>query len=273
MVGYEDVIDAVRERLGGAGVEEAREAVARTVGGLVLWLPREERPALSDALPAPLRPAGVEDAGVADGNAPAFVRFVAGREGREPERVRYEVQAVLSALAALEPEVTARLRRSLPDDFAELFIAPGGGPPPDLAAGAGVPPAELTDDDVRALLRRLPEWTGDRRRLTREVGPPDYLAEQLFDRLRRLERSTGRRAVVTHQPDGSYRIEVWTHSEDQVTDLDVPFVLAVEDLIDDVLAERQPTRTPPPEREIDPRRPPAGPVPGTSDRRWRKEDH
>jgi pterin-4a-carbinolamine dehydratase/uncharacterized protein (DUF2267 family) len=273
MVRYEDVIDAVRERLGGAGVEEAREAVARTVGGLVLWLPREERPALRDALPAPLRPAGVEDAGVADGNAPAFVRFVAGREGREPERVRYEVQAVLSALATLEPEVTARLRRSLPDDFADLFIAPGGGPPPDLAAGAGVPPAELTDDDVRALLRRLPEWTGDRRRLTREVGPPDYLAEQLLGRLRRLEQATGRRAVVTHQPDGSYRIEVWTHSEDQVTDLDVPFVLAVEDLIDDVLGERRPTRTPPPEREIDPRRPPAGPEPGTSDRRWRQEDH
>jgi Uncharacterized conserved protein (DUF2267) len=238
----------------------------------VLWLPREERPALRDALPPPLRPAGVEHAGGRRRDAPAFVRFVAGREGREPERVRYEVQAVLSALETLEPEVTDRLRRSLPDDFAELFLAPGGGPPPDLAAGAGVPPAELTDD-VLALLRRLPEWAGDHRRLTREVGPPDYLAEQLLDRLRRLEQATGRRAVVTDQPDGSYRIEVWTHSEDQVTDLDVPFVLAVEDLIDDVLGERRPTRTPPPEREIDPRRPPAGPVPGTSDRRWRQEDH
>jgi pterin-4a-carbinolamine dehydratase/uncharacterized protein (DUF2267 family) len=275
-VRYEDVIDAVRERLGGAGVEEAREAVARTAGGLVLWLPREERPALRDALPAPLRPAGVEDAGVADGNASEFVRFVAGREGREPERVRYEVQAVLSALAALEPEVTTRLRRSLPDDFAELFVAPGGGAAADSAggaAGAGVPPAELTDDEVGALLRRLPEWSGDRRRLTREVGPPDYLADQLLDRMRGLEQATGRRAVVTHQPDGSYRIEVWTHSEDQVTDLDVPFVQAIEDLIDDVLGERQPTRTPSPEREIDPRRPPAGPVPGTSDRRFRPEDH
>jgi hypothetical protein len=121
--------------------------------------------------------------------------------------------------------------------------------------------------------RAHPEWTGDRRRLTREVGPPDYLAEQLLDRLRRLEQQSNRRAVVTGQPDGSYRIEVWTHSEDQVTDLDVPFVLAVEDLIDDVLGERRRTRTPPPEREIDPARPPAGPVPGTSDRRWRQEDH
>ena len=46
--------DAVRERLGGAEVEEVRQAVARTVGGLVLWLPREERPALRGALPAPL---------------------------------------------------------------------------------------------------------------------------------------------------------------------------------------------------------------------------
>jgi len=95
----------------------------------------------------------------------------------------------------------------------------------------------------------------------------------LLDRLRRLEQQSNRRAVVTGQPDGSYRIEVWTHSEDQVTDLDVPFVLAVEDLIDDVLGERRRTRTPPPEREIDPARPPAGPVPGTSDRRRRQEDH
>jgi hypothetical protein len=67
-------------------------------------------------------------------------------------------------------------------------------------------------------------------------------------------------------------MEVWTHSEDRVTELDVPFVLAVEDLIDDVLGKRRPTPTPPPEREIDPRRPPAGPVPGTSDRS-RREDH
>src|SRR4051794_35677898 len=158
MLRYEDFIDAVRERLGGVGVTEARQAVARTVGGLVLWLPREERPALRDALPAPLRPADIEDAAVAAGDATALVRVVAGRGGRPPERVRYEVQAVLSALAALEPDEAARVRRSLPGEFAELFVAPGGGPPVDLSAGPGVPPAELTDEDVRALLRRLPQW-------------------------------------------------------------------------------------------------------------------
>ena len=273
MLRYKDFIDAVRERLGGVGMTEARQAVARTVGGLVLWLPREERPALRDALPAPLRPADIEDAAVVGGDAPAFVRFVAGREGRPPELVRYEVQAVLSALAALEPDEAARIRRSLPDGFAELFAAPGGGPPVDLAAGPGVPPAELTDDDVRALLRRLPAWTGDRHRLSREVAPPDYVAEQLFTRLRELELSTGRRAVVTEQPDGSYRIEVWTHSENLVTDLDVPFVIAVEHLLEDVLVERQPARQPAPERVGSPPRPPAGPVPGTSHRRRRDDDH
>ena len=136
-----------------------------------------------------------------------------------------------------------------------------------------MPPAELTDDDVRALLRRLPAWTGDRHRLSREVAPPDYVAEQLFTRLRELELSTGRRAVVTEQPDGSYRIEVWTHSENLVTDLDVPFVIAVEHLLEDVLGERQPARQPAPERVGSPPRPPAGPVPGTSHRRRRDDDH
>jgi pterin-4a-carbinolamine dehydratase len=143
----------------------------------------------------------------------------------------------------------------------------------DLAAGPGVPPAELTDEDVRTLLRRLPEWTGNRHRLSREVAPPDYVADQLLRRLHQLELSAGRRAVVTPQPDGSYRIDVWTHSEDLVTDLDVPFVLAVEDLIEQVLGQRQRTGPPPsPEREVDGRRPPAEPVPGTSKHRSRHRD-
>ena len=271
---YEDFIDAVRGRLGGIGVDEARAAVARTVSGLVRWLPRPERPVLRDALPAPLRPAGVEDADEVHGDVAAFVAFIAGREGRPPERVRYEVQAVLSAFAAVAPEAAGRIRRALPADFAELFVPPGQGPPPDLAAGAGVPPAELTDEDVRALLRRLPQWTGDRRRLSRRVVPPDYLAEQLFTRLRQLERSLNHRAVVVPEPDGAYRIEVWTHSEDLVTDLDAAFAQAVEDLIDDVLRERTPPASPPtPEREVAPRRPPAQPVPGTSHRRGRHGDH
>jgi uncharacterized protein (DUF2267 family) len=273
MVRYEDFVDAVRERLGGAGVQDARQAVARTAGALVLWLPREERPALRDALPAPLRPADVEEAGVAGGDAAEFVRFIAGREGRAPELVRYDVQAMLSALAALEPEAAARVRRSLPADFADLFVAPGGGPPADLGAGSGVPPAELSDEDVRALLRVLPEWTGDRRRLSRDVAPPDYLADQLLARLRSLEASTGRRAVVGRQPDGSYRIEVWTHSEDLVTDLDIPFARSVEDAIEDVLGERPPAAPPSPDRVGSPPRPPAGPVPGTSDRRHRQDEH
>jgi pterin-4a-carbinolamine dehydratase/uncharacterized protein (DUF2267 family) len=272
MARYEDFIDAVRERLAETEVERVREAVARTVAGLVLWLPREERPAFRDALPAPLRPADIEDAGIAGGGAATFVAFVAGREGRPPERVRSEVQAVLSAFEAMEPEAARRVRRSLPDDFGELFTAPGGGPPPDLAAGAGVPPAELTDEDVRTLLRRLPEWTGDRRRLSRPVAPPDYLAEQLFTRIRELEQTLSRRAVVVAEPDGSYRIDVWTHSEGLVTDLDAAFATAVEDLIDDVLVQRRPVPSPPPERQVSPPRPPAQPVPGTSHRRGRTRD-
>jgi hypothetical protein len=54
------LIDAVRGRLGGNGVDEARAAVARTASGLVRWLRRPERPLLRDALPTPLRPAGAQ---------------------------------------------------------------------------------------------------------------------------------------------------------------------------------------------------------------------
>ena len=83
--------------------------------------------------------------------------------------------------------------------------------------GAGRRAGRAADPLRRRRPRRLPAWTGDRHRLSREVAPPDYVAEQLFTRLRQLELSTGRRAVVSEQPDGSYRIEVWTHSEDLVT--------------------------------------------------------
>jgi pterin-4a-carbinolamine dehydratase/uncharacterized protein (DUF2267 family) len=271
MATYEELIDAVRARLADDDIERARAAVARAVGGLVHWLPEPERYALRDALPAPLRPADLEDVRPRTGAATAFVAFVAGREGREPEVVRYEVQAVLSALSAVEPETAERLRRALPGEFAELFRAPGDGPPPDLAAGAGVPPAELTEEDVRALLRRLPEWTGDRHRLSRPVAPPDYLAEQLFTRIRDLEQRLDHRAVVEAEPDGSYRIDVWTHSEGLVTDLDAQFAQELERVVAEVLDERPPVRSqPPPEREIVPPRPASGPVPGTSHRRKRE---
>lgn len=180
---------------------------------------------------------------------------------------------MLSVLAEREPDLARQLRSVLPPDFAELFGAPGGGPPPDLAAGRGVPPAELTDQDVRELLGRLREWTGDRRRLTRLVATPDHLAEQLLHRIRGVERQVGHRAVIRREPDGSYRIDLWTRSEGLVTDLDSALAEAIEDVIADVLMERPPFTEPvPPEREIAPRRPPAEPVPGTSHLRGRKPD-
>ncbi|HYT10145.1 MAG TPA: DUF2267 domain-containing protein [Mycobacteriales bacterium] len=267
MLRYKEFVDSVRERLQTQEVERAREAIARTMYGLILWLPTEERKALHDALPGPLRPADWEDAAQLGGDARRFVRFVAAREGRSQEQVGYEAQAVLSALADEDPELARRLRAVLPGDFAELFGAPGGGPPTDLGAGSGVPPAELTDEDVRELLARLPEWTGDRHRLTRLVSPPDYVAEQLFQRIDEVERRLSHRAVVTRELDGSYRIEVWTHSEGLVTHLDAAFAEAIEDALEDVL-EMRPARVepPPPETEVAPRRPPAEPVPGTTHR-------
>jgi pterin-4a-carbinolamine dehydratase/uncharacterized protein (DUF2267 family) len=235
MVRYKEFIEAVGERLAVTDVERIREAVARIVYGLLPWLPPDEQSALGEALPAPLRPALRTDGTRTGGDADQFVHFVAARERYPAEHVRYEAQAVLSTLDEREPELGRRLRAALPDGFGELFRAPGGGPPPDLAAGRGVPPAELTDDDIAELLRHLPDWTGDRHRLARPVGPPDYLAEQLLARIRQVERQLNHRAVVTPQPDGSYLIEIWTHSKGLVTDLDAALARTIQDVIDDVL--------------------------------------
>ena len=134
---YEPFLEAVRERLPTLEGDRAREAVARTVYGLLPWLPPAERAALAEALPGPFRPADVEDVPSVRGDAEQFLRFVADRERYPPEQARYEVQAVLSALADLDPELGRRLRAALSDGFGELFQAPGGGP----RAAAGVPPS------------------------------------------------------------------------------------------------------------------------------------
>ena len=235
MIRYGELLGAVRARLPRLEGDRAREAVARVVYGLLPWIPAAGRAALVEALPGPLRPADPEDVPEAKGDAEQFLRFVADRERYPAEQARYEAQAVLSALADLDPELGRRLREVLPAGFGELFQAPGGGPPPDVGAAAGVPPAELTDEDVRALLRRLPRWTGDRHRLSRQVAPPEYLAERLLAGIRDAERRLSHRAVVERQPDGSYRIDVWTHSEGLVTDLDARLARAVEDVIAGVL--------------------------------------
>jgi uncharacterized protein (DUF2267 family) len=49
MLRYKDFVDEVRDRLRIQDVERAREAVARTVYGLVRWLPEPERKALATA--------------------------------------------------------------------------------------------------------------------------------------------------------------------------------------------------------------------------------
>jgi hypothetical protein len=93
------------------------------------------------------------------------------------------IQAFLGAIAAQNRDVPAALR--LPDELAKLTRPPrpGGG-----VVGPDGHTARLDEDEVQAALRRLPDWTGDSRALTRTlVLPPDQL-ERVLLRQERLKK-------------------------------------------------------------------------------------
>ena len=162
-----------------------------------------------------------------------FLQTVASELDTSPERSRWLAQAVLSALADQDASTAETVRRQLPEDFLDLFAAPGDGPPPDRAATAAIPgPTDLTVEEVSAALAALPGWTGDVRRLERTVGlPPGDVGQELRDRISRVERAMNHHAVVEEQPDGT-RFRVWTHARGVVTDLDIELARRISEIIE-----------------------------------------
>jgi pterin-4a-carbinolamine dehydratase/uncharacterized protein (DUF2267 family) len=167
------------------------------------------------------------------GTAVGLVHDVAeGSLGTTPERARYGVQAVLSALADVDPQLAEVIRADLPADYGELFTAPGDGPPPDRAASAAEEvPTNLSGAQVRAALRHLPGWRGDTRQLSRTVSMRPELDAAMMDRVHAAESELQHRAAVERSgPDTTFR--VWTHSTGVVTDLDVELAERITDAIE-----------------------------------------
>jgi len=105
-----------------------------------------------------------------DNGKTPFLRTVASELNTSPERARFLAQAVLSALAEQDAPAAEAVRSRLPEDFAELFTAPGGGPPPERRATPALPePTDLSAEEVAAALASLPGWAGDVRGLERTV--------------------------------------------------------------------------------------------------------
>jgi 4a-hydroxytetrahydrobiopterin dehydratase len=124
------------------------------------------------------------------------------------------------------------VRSQLPDEFRDLFAAPGDGPPPSRAATAALPePTDLTAEEVSAALAALPGGTGDDRVVERTVVFPSGVGQELRDRISRVERAMNHHAVVEEHPDGT-TVRVWTHARGVVTDLDIELARRISEIID-----------------------------------------
>ncbi|MET9350092.1 DUF2267 domain-containing protein [Streptomyces termitum] len=121
--GYTALLEQVRYDGAYPTRERAREAVERVLAALGRHLVGDERVELAAALP-------VEAALTLTGQVPAldpltgweFVKDLADRSGASPATTRWDVGAVLGAVARLcGPELTTRVIHALPPGYALLF--------------------------------------------------------------------------------------------------------------------------------------------------------
>ncbi|WP_263248234.1 DUF2267 domain-containing protein [Saccharopolyspora rosea] len=226
MVEYRRLLDDVCA-MTGLGAGEARAAAETTVTALARALDDEAREILLDAMPGEL----TDDFTIAGVERPAeatdFVQRVALLGRRPPAEARMRAQAVLAAIRRQDPDLIDRL--DLPDDMRALTA------PPDVGGGVVGPTGhqpELTADEVRRELERLPDWTGDRSGLSRTVQlPPDSL-DRVLGRLDLLRRDLGRGPAVEREGDTAV-LTVRTRATGGVTRLDVDLAHRIDEAIEE----------------------------------------
>ncbi|MFR9805139.1 DUF2267 domain-containing protein [Pseudonocardia sp. RS010] len=219
MIQYATFVQTVGEQAGAADTEEARRAAEAVITAVAASLEESDRDRLAAVLPGSLQGAA-EIRGPALHSGAALISAVGTRSGCPAERARFYTQAVLSTLADSEPELAGDLARRLPNG-AELFSPIDEGVPP---RGSGVPtrltPRLLERDEIDRALAALEGWEGDEHRLRRTVVLPPERHRPLREAVARAEREMTHHARAEQLQD-AVTFEVWTHSLDRVTDMDV----------------------------------------------------
>jgi pterin-4a-carbinolamine dehydratase/uncharacterized protein (DUF2267 family) len=154
--------------------------------------------------------------------------FTAPAEGEAPER-----DAAAPPPAPLEPPPVPAESAVVPEAAlavsepvaAETEPTPVAEPEPAAVAAEPEPepaalPAELTADEISTVLRRLPGWRGNTRRLSRTVPLPHGRGETVIEEIHRIEQQLDHHAQVKQGPE-DLTLTLWTHSRDGVTELDV----------------------------------------------------
>lgn len=224
MTGYEELISRVRERAGVDSNESAERAARAAVETVTGYLPAAETQLLVDALPRRLRDAARQEQDDSEADAADLVDDLARRLEENPERARYLLQGVLSALHDDQPGVVDRLRQSLPGALGE----PAGTP---VATAEPISSRRLTDGEVEQELGALPAWTGDSRRIRRTVSVPPDRRDMLIDQVMRSADEEKERLEVEGTEDG-LTLTVYTASVDAVTPSDLSFAARLDGIID-----------------------------------------
>lgn len=223
-VEYRELLHAISDTTN-VDSQTARAMAEATLSALARRLGHVDRSRLLRALPTELR----DDFPVFDEprhwDEASFVKEISALSRQPVERVRFNAQAVLAALAEQEPDLVAGL--TLPEQVRELFtpLRPGG-----RVSGARGHQAPLTDDEVAEALRRLPYWSGDTRRLVRVVELPEENLDAVLDFIEGMRRRVGRGPDV-HRDNGTAELIVRTSAVDAVTALDVDLAHQIDDAI------------------------------------------
>jgi pterin-4a-carbinolamine dehydratase len=222
---YRELVTSAAEQAG-VDFDTAREAGRATVSVLARMLDEADRRRLLDVVPAELTEGQDVSTPIPRRDAIGFVREVGGLLRCPPEQCRMRAQAVLGAIAAQDRDVLGALH--LPDGLAELTRPPrpGGG-----LVGPDGHTAGLDEEELRAALRRLPDWTGDSQALTRTLVLPADQLERVLRRLDRLKQELGRGPRISRPDERTARFVVRTTNAGAVTALDVDLALRVDQAI------------------------------------------
>lgn len=195
MISYQTLVDGVRERAELGSGRRARAVVTAVISTLAHELPGGDRRELAEILPGSIAATATVPGPAEDRSGDALVLEVGERLDEPAERARYLTQAVLDQLGVQDPAVVDWLATRLPPEVVDT-LRPAGQPPREAVTTTPDRPTRLSDDDVASALRRLPNWSGDVRGISRTVSIPDDRIEPLLNQVQRRARRMNDHAHV-----------------------------------------------------------------------------
>jgi pterin-4a-carbinolamine dehydratase/uncharacterized protein (DUF2267 family) len=226
---YQQFLAAVGRHIAVPDTEQVKVGVEAVLGAVDQVLDADARGRVAAELPGSLRASIGTASATRSMTVEEFVAVVASGGGYTSERGRYWTQAVLAAIAELDPETAEIIRPSLPD--ASLMQPLGQGPAPvHSGVATNLSPEILEPDEIARALAAMPGWTGDTTRITRTIEIPAERVEPLTQAVHRIQTQLDHHANIRNGEDG-LTFTIWTHTLNRVTELDLNLARAIDEAI------------------------------------------